>query len=319
MFQNQRNYAKVCSFEERAEYEEAKNLLRSVSCVLNKLVKKQIDEKLCERLPSHLKSFLKRIVRPPKHRISQRHDDRYHEDTFLFRASCPPAKLDPDVRSQLEVNLVKLLDRYNQLDEDSRKRAAPLKSYITTHLDMLKKIDDDFDTDTPGMGSDNFMESNDMPQMHTRSNSDEMKMDNSPNSRASFSNLDTMEKDLENLDLDKKRSSYQQPTYNLNNFNPVKIAPEGNLMENKHKKRNVDDSNDFLEKNNNLDKDEMDDALTSNKYKKLVKAAEEVRFKRRNDEKIGEVFGNKKLDDNDPDAKEQDDQVAFETPLVYSP
>lgn len=314
MFQNQRNYAKVCSFEERAEYEEAKNLLRSVSCVLNKLVKRQIEEKLCERLPSHLKNFLKRIVRPPKHRISSRHDDKYHEDTFLFRASCPPARLDPDLRSQLEVNLVKLLDQYNQLDEDSRKRAAPLKSYIANHLNMLKKIDDEtYHTENAAANSENYMETNDMPQIRTRSNSDDLGLDNSVNTRISANNLDTIEKDLENIDLYKKRNSFQNPLFNLNNFPPLKIE-ENNFIRPKLRKRNI---NNLVDKFKISTEKKTDDDLSSDNYKKLVKASEEIRFKRKNDEKIGETFGNKKSVENNLNAKEDEDEVAFETPLIY--
>ncbi|KAK9886659.1 hypothetical protein WA026_017579 [Henosepilachna vigintioctopunctata] len=294
---NQQNHAKECNSKEQEDYEETRNLLRSVSCVLNKLVKKQIQEKLCEHLPNHLKNFLKHIVKPPKHRIKQRSNDKYHEDTFLFRAAYPQKKLNMKCKNRLEDNLMNLLNHYDQLDEESKKKAAPVQNYIVNHLNMLKKIEDEQASRKDSLGGhENFLNTNEHPSLNTLNEEKSNAFQNPVKFEGAQNNLDISPRDLENSDLEQEQNSFEKVA--LHDRALTKSNEEE--VDTKLKKRDAIDDNykSDIKKKEVKQNGKNDKKKVSDKYKKLVEAAEEVRCKRKNEEKIGEAFGKKDVKRN---------------------
>ncbi|KAL1501170.1 hypothetical protein ABEB36_006551 [Hypothenemus hampei] len=162
---------------------------------MSSLIRKLRYHSTCQVLPSNLKIYLKMITKnemdDPMMKLKEMNELDFddHQSNYVFHND------KENIEDKASI-LKELLNKYNQLPQDCKERAEPVKEYIETHLAMVehlsgKSIKKTPSTTTP-MSSTKLTEESEM---------------NGNKSKKEINGKDKLESDLEKEGMDNQKSN----------------------------------------------------------------------------------------------------------------
>lgn len=276
---------------------------------LNQIISEQVRHRTCQQLAPPLRTYLDRITKPPATvpEISEVAESRPispaktrgiqepmdgEQGNYLFGLG-ENAGISMKRKIEKKINLIKaLLDRYNHMSHTCRTRVVPVKEYLESHLHMLQAMEKkcaSAEMDIPfgsqkrrkvnrrKMGNANFFETQTDSVVYV------------PDQRM----INEQVKNMLPFDTSK---IVKQAMMRQNTVQPAKIrtnaVPRAKIKQSpiKEKERQAKHRAKKVSKHSrrSVDEDWWDE---SDKYKRLVETAEDMRRKKETEERIGELFG----------------------------
>lgn len=285
---------------------ESKKIIEEMTNLLNKL---QISTN-CQTLHPRLKHYLRlvtkakpdTVLRKTKEMEGKPLDDNQNlgnKKNFVFASS--------EVGDNLEdksVVLKSLLNKYQNLPEQCKPRALPLKEYIERHLGMLNNILAD---------ADNKGAQNEPSKSETEQNNDLL----GPIKQRSL-DRDTTEHEMVTKSKEKALIQEQLEELGLgdnHNFKP-NFDLDDIIAQNRHRKDTIGRG-----KRYDYDRNYNDNRIMkrhSESYEKLLNAIAKEKLRKIRENRLGQMYG--KFNDDLFTYNEKSKQTAngFESPLVYS-
>lgn len=233
-----------------------------------------------------------------------------------------------------KINLIrKLLRKYDKMSDHCKVKVQPVRDYLIQHLQLLEKIEHD---DKSAVRNDENESRNGVASNGAPSNANctenvtgnvsviaNVKSDNTTLREAAAGNSsndsekeDTLvQKNLESIGLGYK--SMFVPNFDITQLVKNSLEHQNDEQHKSIDLRNLKAKNLLRSlKTKRQRKNKKDVRYVSEKYRKLVQAAEEYRRKRGVEERIGQLFGLKTSTDCSP--RKDISRVEFESPVVIS-
>lgn len=304
-------------------------MLHEVIESLNNIILAQVHHRLCQHPPLEVKEFLVRITKKhikfgllaesyplPRPKGALEHQPLDVEDgAFLF-----PEKEQSQESSEKQMKkkiamIQKLLDKYDRMSNKCKVQVEPVKQYLEDHLKMLTEVGEEpgaekkyeekvaqqnsgINLQKPSFTAQNIKPPERYPSQEAKApNLSEMKQPAS-----------LVEKDLEDLGLDNAKG-FVAP------FDLDKYIEEAKRHANQTSEEDTQRYTNLVKREIGSDKTMWD---VSEKYKKLVATAAQIRKKRETEEKLGKLFGKKSEKSNSASEVKDYSEIKFESPVVFS-
>ncbi|KAF2893347.1 hypothetical protein ILUMI_12826 [Ignelater luminosus] len=353
------------NIETEGDIKHTEEMLHQIMKVLNKIILDQVRRRTCKHLSPELQKYLSTLTKvstPIKTEIDEESkisEEGYplpliksgkkiekpvdtEQGGFLFSNPANMPELEQDeVAIKKKMKMIRnLLDKYKHMSGECKVKVGDVEAYLKKHLSLLKRmlkaVKKQQALETKGRSK--FPVPNKIKRKHFDSPFPDFGLINQQ---------ELINKQLDSIGLGPTRS--YKPKINIekliqDNLNKIKYKeyqntlsqPSNSHINSKVKYRNDDnllDSGEDYEKSKSEHKREImeneneNNPKVSEKYKKLIQAAESIRKKRENEDRLGKLFGkiekkSIKNEDNDMKLFDKDSpefsHARFETPVVFS-
>lgn len=363
IFVFQKNLNAFRNIETEGDIKHTEEMLHQIMKVLNKIILDQVRRRTCKHLSPELQKYLLTLTKlstPTKTEIDEESkisEEGYplpliksgkkvekpvdtEQGGFLFSNPANMPELEQDeVAIKKKMKMIRnLLDKYKHMSGECKVKVGDVEAYLKKHLSLLKRmlkaVKKQQALETKGRPK--FPVPNKIKRKHFYSQDFGLQ-----------DQQDLINKQLDSIGLGRARS--YKPQINIDkliqdNLKKIKfkeyqksLSRSGNShINSKVKYRNDDDLLDSGEdyespksehKREIIENENENKPKVSEKYKKLIQAAESIRKKRENEDRLGKLFGKiekKSIKDEDSDMKLFDkdspefSHARFETPVVFS-
>lgn len=286
-------------------FRKTEQTLQQVMQGLNQVIVEQVKQRTCQRLAPALRCYLDRITRVKRKPEDKEPADsmplpgvktrRVHEGLegdeqggFLFQAE-DNAPGNKKLKLKRKIKIVQsLVDKYNHMSSKCRTKVQPVRSYLYHHLELLEsmlkrceqkqpaekpkdasneKLERHVKVKTPEFDASNILSNMKLPSTVNSPNQAQLDKLKSRNTKSSYAHFDVDKFIEENV-----AKAEQQTRHLHNDLHPAK-------------KRNMQIGN---QKENEAGVSKWDG---TEKYKRLVETANNLKRKRQTEERLGELFG----------------------------
>lgn len=313
----------------KIEIKRAQRMLHEVIESLNNIILAQVHHRLCQHPPLEVKEFLVRVTKKhlksgllaesyplPRPKGALEHQPLDVENgAFLFPDKDEPQETSEQQMKKKIAMIQKLLDKYDRMSNKCKVQVEPVKEYLEDHLKLLTEVGDE-----PGAEKkyeEKLAEQNAGMNLRKSSfTSENIKPpDKNPSEDVKVNDLSSLkhpaslvEKDLEELGLDNAKG-FVAP------FDLDKFIEDAKRHANSSEEGETQTFSNLVKREIGSGKTRWD---VSEKYKKLVATAAQIRKKRETEEKIGKLFGEKTKKSNSVTNLKDYSQIKFESPVVFS-